>query len=43
MVGWNENGHKADCKLLSDSDLRGLFHVNWDEFEHHLQFPLQVI
>jgi hypothetical protein len=43
MVGWIENVHKADCKLLSDPDLQGLFHINWDEFEHRLQFPLQAM
>jgi hypothetical protein len=21
-VGWNEKGHKADCKLLKDNDLK---------------------
>ncbi|KAF1954354.1 SET domain-containing protein [Byssothecium circinans] len=24
-TGWNERGHKANCKLLKDPDLRGLF------------------
>ncbi|KAF2108247.1 hypothetical protein BDV96DRAFT_504933 [Lophiotrema nucula] len=29
-IGWNERGHKADCKLLKDPDLRGLFVLKWD-------------
>ncbi|KAI1302032.1 hypothetical protein F5Y03DRAFT_362542 [Xylaria venustula] len=40
VAGWNEKGHKADCKLLKDPDLRGLFVFNWDEFDNHIQFPL---
>ncbi|EUC40071.1 hypothetical protein COCMIDRAFT_109712 [Bipolaris oryzae ATCC 44560] len=42
VAGWNEKGHKADCKLLKDPDLRGLFVLKWDEFENHIRFPLQV-
>ncbi|KAI8710891.1 MYND-type zinc finger protein samB [Fusarium sp. LHS14.1] len=41
-VGWNGNGHKADCKLLRDPDLRGLFLLKWDNFEGHLAFPLRL-
>ncbi|KAI9862945.1 MAG: hypothetical protein M1813_004118 [Trichoglossum hirsutum] len=40
VVGWNEKGHKADCKLLKDPDLRGLFILKWDEFDNHIRFPL---
>ncbi|KAI0914716.1 heterokaryon incompatibility protein-domain-containing protein [Ustulina deusta] len=40
VAGWNEKGHKADCKLLGDPDLRGLFVFNWDEFDNHIRFPL---
>ncbi|KAH8699373.1 hypothetical protein GQ44DRAFT_753649 [Phaeosphaeriaceae sp. PMI808] len=29
-TGWNEGGHKADCKLLKDPDFRGLFFLKWD-------------
>ncbi|KAJ4269774.1 hypothetical protein NW762_001442 [Fusarium torreyae] len=38
--GWVENGHKADCKLLRDPDLKGLFLLKWDEFEDYMSFPL---
>jgi hypothetical protein len=41
-IGWNEKGHKADCKLLKDADLKGLFSLNWDEFEDHVGFPLTL-
>lgn len=41
-TGWNENNHKADCKLLKDDDLKGLFSLHWDKFEHHLKFPLKT-
>ncbi|KAI1419748.1 hypothetical protein F5Y12DRAFT_720345 [Xylaria sp. FL1777] len=40
VAGWNEKGHKADCKLLKDPDLRGLFVFNWDKFDNHIRFPL---
>ncbi|KAM0421208.1 hypothetical protein ACHAPT_010928 [Fusarium lateritium] len=39
-VGWKDKGHKEDCKLLRDADLRGLFRLKWDNFETHLGFPL---
>jgi hypothetical protein len=31
---------KENCMLLRDPDMRGLFLVNWDKFENHIQFPL---
>ncbi|KAI0858172.1 hypothetical protein F4860DRAFT_486977 [Xylaria cubensis] len=40
VAGWNEKGHKADCKLLKDPELRGLFIFNWDEFDNLVRFPL---
>ncbi|KAE9367579.1 SET domain-containing protein [Stipitochalara longipes BDJ] len=42
VAGWNEKGHKADCKLLKDPDLRGLFVLKWDEFDNRIQFPLHA-
>ncbi|KAF9767899.1 hypothetical protein IL306_014868 [Fusarium sp. DS 682] len=39
-VGWVEKDHKADCKLLRDGDLKGLFSLNWDDFEDFVSFPL---
>ncbi|KAH7409864.1 hypothetical protein DE146DRAFT_674726 [Phaeosphaeria sp. MPI-PUGE-AT-0046c] len=42
VAGWNEKGHKADCKLLKDPDLRGLFVPKWEEFDNHVGFPLQA-
>ncbi|OBT86392.1 hypothetical protein VE02_05288 [Pseudogymnoascus sp. 03VT05] len=41
-TGWNDKGHKADCKLLRDTDLKGLFSLDWDNFEGHVQFPLKT-
>ncbi len=38
-AGWNEKGHKADCKLFKDVDLKGLFSLNWDNFEDYYGFP----
>ncbi|KAI9782000.1 MAG: hypothetical protein M1839_005593 [Geoglossum umbratile] len=38
IAGWNENGHKADCKLLKDPDLRRLFLMKWDVFEDYNRF-----
>ncbi|KAK7418595.1 hypothetical protein QQZ08_011179 [Neonectria magnoliae] len=40
-VGWLDKGHKADCKLLQDGDLKGLFSLNWDEFQDFIKFPLR--
>jgi hypothetical protein len=40
--GWNEGGHKADCKLLKDADLRDFFVVPWDQFVTRLSSPLNV-
>lgn len=42
VAGWNEKGHKANCKLLKDPDLRGLFVLKWDEFDNHIRFPLHA-
>ncbi|KAI8623900.1 heterokaryon incompatibility protein-domain-containing protein [Xylariaceae sp. FL1651] len=42
VVGWNEKGHKADCKPLRDPDLRGLFILKWGEFDNHIRFPLRA-
>jgi len=41
-AGWKEKGHKADCKLLKDPDLRGFFLLRWGEYRTHLRFPLRV-
>ncbi|KAF4999572.1 hypothetical protein FGRMN_2320 [Fusarium graminum] len=40
--GWNENGHKADCKLLRNDNLRGLFLAKWNTFDNHFSFPMHV-
>ncbi|CZR64408.1 uncharacterized protein PAC_14306 [Phialocephala subalpina] len=42
VAGWNEKGHKVDCKLLKDPDLRGLFALKWDEFDNYIRFPFNV-
>ncbi|KAH9211167.1 hypothetical protein DL95DRAFT_465154 [Leptodontidium sp. 2 PMI_412] len=42
VAGWNEKDHKANCKLLKDPDLRGMFILKWDEFDSHIQFPLHA-
>jgi sulfatase maturation enzyme AslB (radical SAM superfamily) len=39
-VGWVEKGHKADCKALRDSDLKGLLSLSWDDFQGLIRFPL---
>ncbi|KAN0070170.1 SET domain containing protein [Elaphomyces granulatus] len=41
-AGWNEKGHRDNCKLLKDPDLRGLFFFKWDEFDNRIEFPLHV-
>jgi hypothetical protein len=42
-TGWNKKGHKADCKLLKDTDLNGLFSLDWDNFKGHIGFPLNSV
>ncbi|KAF5627838.1 mynd finger and set [Fusarium sp. NRRL 25303] len=42
LRGWKENGHKEDCKILRDSNFKGLFSIKWDEFHNHLSFPLRT-
>ena len=44
IVGWKEKGHKADCKVLLDKRVRGLFLRRWDAFERlheSVYYPLQ--
>ncbi|KAM0322586.1 hypothetical protein ACHAQA_009434 [Verticillium albo-atrum] len=40
LIGWNDKGHKADCKLLKDSDMHGLFRTNWAAYDGPRCFPL---
>ncbi|KAK0517249.1 hypothetical protein JMJ35_000404 [Cladonia borealis] len=42
-AGWNEKGHKTNCKLLKDPDLQGLFVLKWNEFDNYIRFPLYAI
>ncbi|KAF7955659.1 hypothetical protein EAE96_004585 [Botrytis aclada] len=37
--GWNK-GHKNDCKILKNTELRGMFLMKWDEFNGIVKFPL---
>ncbi|KAG6166334.1 hypothetical protein E4U51_003657 [Claviceps purpurea] len=39
-TGWTT--HKVDCKFLKDPDLRGLFHIKWDDVQDCVRFPLTV-
>ncbi|TWU70611.1 hypothetical protein ED733_001284 [Metarhizium rileyi] len=39
-AGWKGKGHKHDCALLKDADLRRLFLFKWDQFDGCVQFPL---
>ncbi|KAH7205909.1 hypothetical protein DER44DRAFT_317826 [Fusarium oxysporum] len=41
LRGWNEKGHKADCKMLRDGNFKGLFSIKWGEFHNHISFPLR--
>jgi hypothetical protein len=43
LRGWKENGHKEDCKILRDGNLKGLFSIKWDEFHNHISFPLRGV
>ncbi|KAI9774996.1 MAG: hypothetical protein M1840_000212 [Geoglossum simile] len=39
-VGWLHKNHKADCKVLKDKDVRGIFTLDWERFDGFVQFPL---
>jgi len=39
-TGWLHKGHKADCKVLKDNDVRGIFNLDWERFDGFVQFPL---
>ncbi|KAH0559823.1 hypothetical protein GP486_003658 [Trichoglossum hirsutum] len=39
-VGWNDRGHKRDCKIVRDKDLQAMFLLEWDHFESPTKFPL---
>ena len=39
-VGWKEKGHKKDCRILKDPDLREIFAFQWDDFEAYTRIPL---
>ncbi|KAK4217463.1 hypothetical protein QBC37DRAFT_479665 [Rhypophila decipiens] len=41
--GWDERGHKEDCKLLRDRDLKEMFKLRWDEFDDFVEFPLAEV
>ncbi|RCI10379.1 hypothetical protein L249_4382 [Ophiocordyceps polyrhachis-furcata BCC 54312] len=38
IAAWIDKGHKHDCKILQDSELRGLLFMDWDRFETYHQF-----
>ncbi|KAK4460440.1 hypothetical protein QBC42DRAFT_272359 [Cladorrhinum samala] len=38
--GWNDRGHKRDCKLIRDNGLRAMFAMDWDRFDGAVEFPL---
>lgn len=41
QVGWNQKGHKEDCKILKDKDIQGMLAMDWDRFDGHFwSFPL---
>ncbi|KAM0193307.1 hypothetical protein ACHAPC_001557 [Botrytis cinerea] len=41
--GWKNKGHKNDCKILHNPDLRMMFIMEWDEFNGAVQFPLSTV
>ncbi|KAG5988786.1 hypothetical protein E4U52_006246 [Claviceps spartinae] len=43
MVGWITKGHKLNCKLLRDPDLRGLFLTQWDKVKNCTGFSLKGV
>jgi hypothetical protein len=43
MKGWNEKGHKGDCRLLKDPDMRGLLFLKRDIIGRRVEFPLAMM
>ncbi|KAI0376802.1 hypothetical protein F5Y04DRAFT_265781 [Hypomontagnella monticulosa] len=43
VTGWKDKGHKGDCKLLKDPDLRKLFLMKWDIYEDHERFGSSLL
>jgi hypothetical protein len=39
-VGWNQKGHKADCKILRDRDIQAMFALDWDSYKVSLDFQM---
>ncbi len=42
-MGWNDKGHKRDCKLIRDDDLRAMFAMDWAHFDGFVKFPLRDV
>ena len=42
-MGWNDKGHKRDCKLITDDDLRAMFAMDWAHFDGFVKFPLRDV
>ncbi|KAH8754747.1 hypothetical protein F5883DRAFT_397548, partial [Diaporthe sp. PMI_573] len=40
-TGWNDKGHKRDCKLIRDDDLQAMFLMDWGHFDGFVKFPLR--
>ncbi|KAI5857464.1 hypothetical protein GGS23DRAFT_616638 [Durotheca rogersii] len=38
-TSWQEKGHKRDCEMLRDPDLRMMFQIQWDGHDGHRIFP----
>lgn len=38
-TGWDDRGHKRDCKLIRDDDLQAMFLMDWGHFEDFVKFP----
>ncbi|KAK0624286.1 hypothetical protein B0T14DRAFT_565569 [Immersiella caudata] len=39
-TGWQSKGHKRDCNLIRENGLQAMFLMDWDRFEHFIEFPL---
>lgn len=42
MTGWNDKGHKHDCKMIKNNNLLAMFLFDWDHFENFIEFPLRI-
>ncbi|KAK2063554.1 hypothetical protein LY76DRAFT_680567 [Colletotrichum caudatum] len=39
-IGWDEKGHKEACRILKDTNIQSLLHLNYQSSEGEVKFPV---